>query len=128
MRTIEKCSQLKLVEQEKLVSDLRILIDKQESHIHRLLEDNGEEILFSVSNSLSDFVKRINEMQDEKVELQKENIELQAKHEQLQSEMSSIKATVISSYVPIEKYDLLTKEKELLSRRETPSKVFINSF
>lgn len=122
IKALRESTDFELHEKMNLCHQLKIYINQQEQVLHDLQQSNGEEILFNTSNSVTMFVKQINEVQDKLIKIQEENCQLKAQNEELHVEIAKLKDEIKEDYVSKHDYNLLLKEKEILSK--TPRKPF----
>ena len=116
MKTLRESTDFKLQEKMNLCNQLKFYVDKQEQTIHNLQEDKGEEVLFNTSNSVTMFVNQINDLQDRIIVFQENNGQLKSQIDELNNEIIKLKDSITADYVCKDDYDLLLKEKEILSK------------
>jgi len=121
MKVLRETTDFQLNEKLELFNNLKMYIDKQEDKIHEIQEERGEEILFNVSNSVSMFVNQISQLQDRLIIMQEERCQLQAKHDEANTKIASLEESIKTDFISKVDYDLLMKEKDILSR--TPKSV-----
>ena len=116
MKVLRETTEFQLNEKLELYNNLQMYIDKQEAKIHEIQENRGEEILFNVSNSVSMFVNQINQLQDRLIALQEEKSQLQAKNDETNKKIASLEDSMKTDFISKVDYDLVVKEKDILSR------------
>uniref|UniRef100_A0A7M5TT09 Kinesin-like protein n=2 Tax=Clytia hemisphaerica TaxID=252671 RepID=A0A7M5TT09_9CNID len=123
MKICKETTEFKLEEKLKLYSSMQQYIVLQENQMHEIQQEKGEDVLFNVSNSVNMFVKQIDELQERLVKFNDENCHLKALCEEKEQKFSKLQQDMKTKYVPKLDYDLLSKEKDIISKnRLTPLK------